>query len=285
MAGLTLRIWMQAQSQSCFRRYSRPQVFSLRTILLLISWTGIRRHGANTASRWPALWRYGLETEAQKRLRPAMSSWPRTLQARDTLRSRAPTGPEYLSRSIEYPVQTGGDLSAGVAGFQTFLSKFDDCREKRNRDDNGDHHVNVFMDVGDHLAEEVTAAGSCSDPPDSAEYVVAQKTPVLHRADSGHDRGKSSDDRDETRNDNGESSVPIVKFLGGYKVLSIEKERVVAGKYLRAGFGADVITDGIAKDRSQAKGQIEGEQVKVSARGEEPRSNQERISGKKKADQ
>jgi len=182
-------------------------------------------------------------------------------------------------------MQTGGYLSAGTAGFETFLSKFDDCREKRNRDDNGDHHVNVFMDVGDHLAEEVAAAGGCSDPPDPAEYVVTQKTPVLHRADPGHDRGKSSDDRDETRNDNGESSVPIVEFLGSYKVLPIEEKRVVAGKYLRPGSGADVITDGIANDGSQTKGQIEGKQVKVSARGEEPCSNQERISGKKKADQ
>lgn len=142
--------------------------------------------------------------------------------------------------------------------------------------------MDLFFDVGNHPAEKVTGKSHAHDPEDAAKNVVGNETPVLHFSHTGHNRSESSQDRDKAGDENGESTILIIKFLGGNKMFAVKEKRVFAGKNHRPALEPDAVANRVAENSGQTEHNVESPQIQISPGGENPCGDQQRIAGQKK---
>src|SRR5688572_4160693 len=124
-----------------------------------------------------------------------------------------------------------------------FLVPVDDSGQDRQEHDNDNDKLDVLVDPRNVAAQEIPGEEHAPDPEQPARHIIEDEAPVLHLADAGHDRGKSPDDRHETRNDDGLATVALVEVLGPVQVALVEQQRILAGKDARAAGPADRITE------------------------------------------
>ena len=70
----------------------------------------------------------------------------------------------------------------------------------------------VVFDKG-HVAEEVPGTDEKGNPGDSTNNIVDGESPVMHVADTGNERRKSTDNRYESGDDYGFASIFFVELM------------------------------------------------------------------------
>ena len=145
--------------------------------------------------------------------------------------------------------------------------------------------MNLLLDVGNHPAEKVADKSHAHDPEDAAKNVVGNEAPVLHFSHTSHNRSESSYDRDKAGDENGEPTILIIKFLGGNEMLAMEEKRVFAGKNHRPALETDAVANRVAEDSGQTEHNVESPQIQISGGRKNPCGDQQRITGKKKANE
>lgn len=142
--------------------------------------------------------------------------------------------------------------------------------------------MDLFLDVGNHPAEKVADKSHAHDPEDAAKNVVGNEAPVLHFSHTSHNRSEGSQDRDKAGDENGESTILIIKFLGGNEMFAVEEKRVFAGKNHRPALEPDAVANCVAKDSGQTEHNVESPKIQITPGGENPCGDQQRIAGQKK---
>src|SRR5579859_1978908 len=103
-----------------------------------------------------------------------------------------------------------------------------DGRKQGKEDNDGDHIVNVVADVGDEMAEGITAKDGGSNPEGAAHSIEEQIARIGHFCSSG-DRGtKRSNDGDETGENHGAATVFFIEVMGALQMAAAEKEGIFA---------------------------------------------------------
>ena len=98
-----------------------------------------------------------------------------------------------------------------------------------------------------HVAEEITGTDEKSNPGDGTNNVIHGEGAIMHVADAGNKRRKSTDDWYETRKENSFVAMFFVEFLSFFNVLWLN-QAIVPGNQLMAKFFANHIVAGIAED-------------------------------------
>ena len=75
----------------------------------------------------------------------------------------------------------------------------------------------VVFDKG-HVAEEVPGTDEKGNPGDSTNNIVDGESPVMHVADTGNERRKSTDNRYETGKEDSFMTVLFVELLSFFNV-------------------------------------------------------------------
>src|SRR5579859_901348 len=103
-----------------------------------------------------------------------------------------------------------------------------DGGKQGKEDDHGNHIVNVVADVGDEMAERITAKDCGSNPEGAANSIEEQISCIRHFC-SASDRGtKRSNDGDETGENHGAATVFFIEVMGALQMAAAKKEGFLA---------------------------------------------------------
>src|ERR1041385_3232790 len=192
------------------------------------------------------------------------------------MNSVSPSTIPRMTAMAQFPTVLPGALRP----LHFFHREFDDRRQQRNENHDGDDHVDALADIGKCLAEEVAAERRGEHPKDAAPDVVRDEAPVVH---AGPHRGEGADDRNEACDDDRETAVLLVELLRGKQMLAAEDERVLALENFGPGAPSDRVADRVAGDGGDAENDVEGHDVEIPARGEDARGDEQRVAGEQKA--
>ena len=102
------------------------------------------------------------------------------------------------------------------------LDKFPNRRYKRNQNNAYNHQGKIVFDNGD-IAEEIASQSETANPGNTSKRAEGQEHTIAHRAYACHERGKSTNDRQEARKDDGLATVRGKKLLGLFNMLELEE--------------------------------------------------------------
>src|SRR5918996_388480 len=145
--------------------------------------------------------------------------------------------------------------------------------------------MDAFLNIRNSPAEEKAGQRRSQNPKYAAEYVVYNKSTILHRANAGDNGSEGPNDRHEPCDENSKSTVPIVELFRRYQVFSVKKKGILPGKDFRTCSRPDSIPDAISRYGRQAETGIERQQIKISSRSEDAGGHQQRIARQEKPDQ
>src|ERR1041385_5592921 len=160
------------------------------------------------------------------------------------MNSVSPSTIPRMTAMAQFPTVLPGALRP----LHFFHREFDDRRQQRNENHDGDDHVDALADIGKCLAEEVAAERRGEDPKDAAPDVVRDEAPVVHAGHAGDHRSESADDRNEACDDDRETAVLLIELLRGKQMLAAEDERVLALENFGPGAPSDRVADRVAGD-------------------------------------
>jgi len=144
--------------------------------------------------------------------------------------------------------------------------------------------VNVLADVGDEMAERITAKDCGGNPEGAAKSIEQQIAPIRHICSAGDRWTERSNDGDEAGENHGPATVFFVKVMGALEMAATEEERILAAVNGSPRGTANPVADLVAGDSAKHDGEekpLEGDNASI---GEDARSDQKRITWKKKAD-
>jgi len=103
-----------------------------------------------------------------------------------------------------------------------FTYDFDDGGHYRENDNRKDDQREVAFDDG-HIPEEVAAEDEKRNPEQAAYDVIGEELQISHFTDAGDKRCESPDNRHESSDDDGLSTVFFIKPMGAVDVLFFEE--------------------------------------------------------------
>jgi hypothetical protein len=163
---------------------------------------------------------------------------------------------------------------------EPFSRNSDRHRETVNDHDPDDHKFEVSFDLRD-IAKIVAGEQKGSDPQEGPGNVKDRETTIRHDPDPSDKRGKGPDDWHESGENDGLSSMPLVKRLGCQEVFLVEPPTPLAREYSWADTATDRIIDRVTKNR----GGEESQQQPWDLKGrpidgcQGPQGEEERITG------
>ena len=144
--------------------------------------------------------------------------------------------------------------------------------------------MNVVADVGDEMAERITAKDCGSNPEGAADSIEEHIANIRHFCSAGDRWTKRSNNGDEASENHGAATVFFVEVVGALKVATAKKEGILAAVKGSPGGTANQVTDLVAGDSTKHDGEEEPFEGDNSSVGEDASSDQKRITWKKKPD-
>ena len=144
--------------------------------------------------------------------------------------------------------------------------------------------MNVLADVGDEMAERITAKDCGSNPEGAANSIEEQIARIRHFCSAGDRWTKRSNDGDEAGENHGPATVFFVEVMGALEMAATEKERILAAVDGSPRGTANPVADLVAGDSAEHDGEekpLEGDDASV---GKDASGDQKRITWKKKPD-
>src|SRR4051794_16202225 len=92
----------------------------------------------------------------------------------------------------------------------------------RNQNDDQRREAQVITNNG-YVAKEIAGDRENSHPQDASDHVIEEKVGVLHGADTGHEGGKGTDDRDKARKDDGFATMFRIETLRAFQIFALEQ--------------------------------------------------------------
>src|SRR5262249_48001815 len=138
------------------------------------------------------------------------------------------SGHDLLFLSLRKGSGTIGLASGASAELAPRAQHTDDRRQEGKNDDNRNHVMDALRNVGNQMAEKITAKDHGPDPEDAAKNIERQVAPIRHLRRARHRRTKRSHDGHKARENHGSSAILFVKIMRALQMAASKKQRIFA---------------------------------------------------------
>jgi len=158
----------------------------------------------------------------------------------------------------------------------------DDRWKNGKYDHDGNDIMNAFTNIRHRPAQRVSTENHGADPKNPTKNIEGQIAGIRHLCRAGNGRTERSNDRNETREDDGPATILFVEFMGALKMASSEEKGVFAAVQGRTRRAADPIPNLIAHDGAKHDRQEKPLEGNHAGSRENSGSYQQGITRKKK---
>src|SRR5688572_573633 len=142
--------------------------------------------------------------------------------------------------------------------------------------------MQISVHFGNQAPNRITQQGSTENPEDTAEYIVSNECPVIHFRRAGHGRNKSSDDWNKARQNDRLCSIFFIENVCPFYLFG---KSDITGAQGSACLSTDHISRLIAKNCRKHRKNEQVDNIELTGRGEDARSDQQRVAGEKEAEE
>ena len=143
------------------------------------------------------------------------------------------------------------------------------AHDMRDRGEGGEHDNSdynrdeIAVNSGDDAAQGISDDRDADCPEESPGDVIKEESGVVHPADSGKDRRKSPDYRQESRQNQGLAAVEFKELSGACDIFSAENQGILALEDPRPDFAAESVAERVAQYRRRETEEYQGNDIAI----------------------